>query len=377
MMLSRDKNKNRSARILITAGGTGGHLFPAVAIADELKSLTVIDDILFVGTKRRMESEIIPKIGYKYAWTSVVALPRRFGFKMILFVFSLIYSFIQALFIVLKFKPEIGIGTGSYISVPPLLAVRFVGKPIILIEPNLLPGVATKFLAPIAKEIYLAFEESKKYLKTRENIIVTGNPVRKSLLVKDRVSASKYFNLSSELKTILILGGSLGARSINEKIREIYYSLSKDFQIIWQTGKNDYEIYKELPRNDKIVILPFIERMDYAYAMCDLLISRAGASTISEIIIQGLVSVLIPSPNVAENHQYYNAIALYEKGAAELHLDNETSDDLYKKIIELLNNEDLMIKIAQKAKAMLRENANNVIVDRILNILKLNEKQNL
>ncbi len=373
MIQTNKQNKNK-LRILISAGGTGGHLFPAIAIADELKLHPLIEEVLFVGTKKRMESEIIPNLGYRYSWTSIMALPRKISFKMILFVISFIYSLIQGVILVLRYRPAIGIGTGSYISVPPLFAVRLFGKEIVLIEPNLLPGIATKFLAPFAKEVYLSFEDSKKYLKDKNNLIVTGSPIRKSLFKHDRIAAAKYFNLSPELKTILILGGSLGARSINDKIREIYYLLSKDYQVIWQTGNRDYVLYKDLPKNEKVVIIPFIDRMDYAYSICDLLISRSGASTISEIVYQGLVSILVPSPNVAENHQYYNALALYEKVAAELHLDNETSEALYKKIVELLKDEVSMRRISENAKSLFKKDANEIIVKRILKILEEYEK---
>ncbi|MCR4417457.1 MAG: undecaprenyldiphospho-muramoylpentapeptide beta-N-acetylglucosaminyltransferase [Ignavibacteria bacterium] len=366
------KNKISKYKILIAAGGTGGHLFPAIAIAEEIKSLILDADILFVGTKKRMEKEIIPKLGFKFSGTSIIGLPRKVGFRLIGFIFSLIIAFFEALVSVLKFKPKVALGTGSYISVPPLLASKVFGAKIFLVESNSFPGVATKFLAPIANEIYLSFEQSKKYFKDTSKLVVTGTPVRKKLFERDRKKAAEYFNLSENLKTIVVIGGSLGARSINEKIKEIYPELSRNYQLIWQTGKKDFDIYKNLEKNERVVITPFVDRMDYAYSICDLLISRSGASTISEIIAQGIPAILIPSPNVTENHQYYNALELVESNAAELHLDNESSESLLKKILFLMENETRLQEISNNAKGLFKIDASKVIAERILKYL--NEK---
>jgi UDP-N-acetylglucosamine--N-acetylmuramyl-(pentapeptide) pyrophosphoryl-undecaprenol N-acetylglucosamine transferase len=363
-------NKNSKYRVLIAAGGTGGHLFPAIAVAEELKSIVPEIDFLFIGTKKRMEKDIIPKLGYKYSGTSIIGLPRKVGFKLIGFLFSLLVAFFQALLSVLKFKPKVAIGTGSYISVPPLFASKVVGAKIFLAESNSYPGVATKFLAPIASEIYLSFEQSKKYFNDQSKLIVTGTPVRKTLFEKDRKKAAEYFNLDDKIKTIVVIGGSLGARSINEKIKEIYREISERYQLIWQTGNRDFDIYKNLERSERVVIVPFIERMDYAYSICDLLISRSGASTISEIIAQGIPSILIPSPNVTENHQYYNALELLEHNAAELHLDNESSENLLTKIISLLEDEVRLQSLSQNASSLFKVDASKIIAERIKKYLK-------
>ena len=360
-------------RVIIAAGGTGGHLFPAIAIAEELKSVLPDVDLLFIGTKKRMESDIIPRLGYKFVGTSIKALPRKIGLSTITFILSFKIAFIQALKEVLRFKPKVAIGTGSYISVPPLLASKVFGAKIFLSESNSLPGIATKFLAPFATEIYLTFEQSKKYFKDQSKLILTGTPVRKTLFDKNREEALKYFNLSDEVKTILVIGGSLGAKSINEKMKEIYKTLSNKYQIIWQTGKNDFDYYKNLEHNERVKILPFIDRMDYAYAICDLLISRSGASTISEIIAQGIPSILIPSPNVTENHQYYNAMELVNNNAAEIHLDHESSEDLLKKIETLLNDEQKLKDFSKNAKALFKTDASKVISLRIKKYLEESE----
>lgn len=366
-------NGGKKYRVIVAAGGTGGHIFPAVAVAEELKALIPALDLLFIGTKKRIEAEILPKLGYKFFGTSIKGMPRKIGFNAVAFLISLIISFFQALKEVIKFKPNAAIGTGSYISVPPLLASRLWGASIFLSESNSLPGAATKFLAPLAAEIYLSFEQSKKYFKDKSKLIVTGTPVRKILFRKSREEAAQYFNLSSELKTIVILGGTLGARRINEKIKKIYKTLSEQFQIIWQTGRRDFDLYKNLSRNEKVVILPFIERMDYAYSICDLLISRAGASTISEIIAQGVPAVLIPSPNVTENHQYYNAMELVEKNAAEIHLDNQTEEELLNQILNLLSDDKRLETLSKNAKSFYNADAAKIIAERIKQYLQENE----
>lgn len=363
------KNKN----VLIGAGGTGGHLFPAIAIAEELKSLIPDVKFLFIGTKKRMEAEILPELGYNFKGTSIKGLPRKIGLNAISFFISFKIAFIQALIEVLKFKPKVAIGTGSYISVPPLLASKVFGAKIFLSESNSLPGIATKFLAPFATEVYLSFEQSKKYFKDYSKIFVTGTPIRRNLFVKNREEAARYFNLSKDLKTIVVIGGSLGAKSINEKMKEIYKRLSENYQVIWQTGKKDFDLYKKLDKNERVVILPFINRMDLAYSICDLLISRSGASTISEIVAQGIPAILIPSPNVTENHQYYNAMELVEKEAAEIHLDNQTSDELYNQIIKLISDDNKLRVVSDNAKSLFKSDAAKVIAERIKKYLEDDE----
>ncbi len=365
-------------RFLFAGGGTGGHLFPAVAIAEEVLRISPKSKILFVGTKHRIESAVIPKLGYDFKSISIKGMPRKFGVSIVSFLFSLILSLIQSLLIVMKFRPDVALGTGSYISVTPLFVSKVLNRSIVLAESNLYPGIATKVLAPIANQVHLSFEESKKYFKQKEGIFITGNPVRKNLSIKNRSEAAKFFNLSPGKKTILVLGGSLGAKSINEKMLEIYSKLTSDFQLIWQTGRNYFNdiekvilgIYPDSvgKRNQNLVALPYIERMDYAYSMCDLLITRAGASTISEITNQGLASILIPSPNVAENHQYYNAMSFVNKGAAEILLDNESAEKLMEKILKLLADENKLDEMKQKVKEFSKPDAASVIANEVVKL---------
>lgn len=357
--------EDKKINVLIAAGGTGGHLFPAIAIAEEIQSEFPKAEFLFVGTKTRMEKDIIPKLGYKYFGTSIKGMPRKLGIDFVLFGLSFIQSFFQALVQVLRFKPKVAIGTGSYISVPPLLASKISGAKLFLSESNSLPGVATKFLAPLATEIFLSFEQSKKYFRDKSKLFVTGTPIRKSIEKKNKEEALKYFELSPDKKTILVLGGSLGAKTINEKIKEILPRLIDKYQLIWQTGKRDFDLYKDFDKKGDVRVFDFIDRMDYAYSVCDLLISRSGASTISEIISNGIPAILIPSPNVTENHQYFNAMELVENNAAEIHLDNQSADGLYNLIINLIEDDERLKRLSENARAMFDENASKKIVERI------------
>jgi UDP-N-acetylglucosamine--N-acetylmuramyl-(pentapeptide) pyrophosphoryl-undecaprenol N-acetylglucosamine transferase len=362
-------NKVSTYRFLFACGGTGGHLFPAVAIAEELKKLKPQSRILFVGTKHRMESKVIPNLGFEYMSISIKGMPRKIGFAVIGFVWSLIISLMQSIMIIAKFKPHVSIGTGSYISIAPLFISKVFNHPIILSESNSLPGVATKVLSPIANQIHLSFENSLKYFRTSKRIFVTGNPIRNILQVRDRIKAAEYFGLDPHKKTILVVGGSLGARSMNQKLSEIVDRLSLDYQIIWQTGANYLDEYKSF-EGKCIKIFPFIDRMDFAYSMCDLFISRAGASTIAEITNQGLVSILIPSPNVAENHQYYNAMALVEKNAAEILDDEEPSEIWLNKIELILSNNGKLEEMSFNAKQLSKPDAAKIIAEEAIKISK-------
>ncbi len=363
-------SNERTHRFLFACGGTGGHLFPAIAIAEELKRMQPKSRILFVGTKHRMESKVIPNLGFEFKSISIKGMPRKIGFAAAGFILSLFVSLVQSIFIVLKFKPTVSLGTGSYISVAPLFITKIFNRPIILSESNSFPGIATKILAPIANQIHLGFESSIKYFKSRKRIFVTGNPIRNILQSQDRSEAAKFFGLDLNYKTVLIVGGSLGARSINVKLSEIVEKLIPNCQIIWQTGANYYDEFKSF-ESERIRVLSFIDRMDYAYSMCDLFVGRSGASTIAEITNQGLASILIPSPNVTENHQYHNAMTLVDKQAAEILLDNESTDLLCKKILALLNDKAKLTKMRSNAKQLSKPNAAEIIAKEAIKLSKI------
>lgn len=334
-------------RFLFAGGGTGGHLFPAVAVAEKIKARIPEADIMFIGTKTKIEGRVIPELGYKFKSIWIKGFSRTFTFNNILFPLKLVVSLIQSLMINMSFKPKVAIGSGGYVSGPAIWGSSVMGAKIILLEQNSYPGVTTRILERYADEIYVSYENSKKYLKQPEKIKVTGNPVRESLKRINKEDALRHFNLDTQKKTLLTLGGSLGASSINEAMT---YSLplfkEKKLQVIWQTGNIYYEKYKSLA-SEGIIVIPFINDMNLAYSAADVVIARAGATTIAELLVLGIPSILIPSPNVAENHQYYNAESLAEEDAAILIEDKDIKKVLGDKLISIIFDAEKLKKISR------------------------------
>lgn len=350
-------NSNSPYRFLFAAGGTGGHLYPAVAVADEIRKMKPESEILFVGTKDRIEGTVIPKLGYKFKSIWIKGFARKFNWSNLLFPLRLFVSLLQSLVISMKFKPKVAIGTGGYVAGPSLWAANVMGAKIILMESNSYPGITTRLLERYADEVHLSFEISKKYLRRQNILKVTGNPVRENLGTTDKSLAKKYFGLDENKKTILVLGGSLGASSINNAIEKSLKTLiDNGLQVIWQTGKNYYEQYKNL-NFAAVKIFNFIDDMNKAYSACDLLVARAGATTIAELTVLGLPAILIPSPNVAENHQYHNAKALVDNNAAVMIQDNELNVKLQETILSLVNNSEKLNELSVNAKSFAKPNA--------------------
>lgn len=331
-------------KVIVSGGGTGGHIFPAIAIANKIKELEPEAEILFVGAKGRMEMEKVPAAGYPIEGLWISGLQRRITLKNLLFPFKVIFSLIKARKIINSFKPDVVIGTGGYASGPTLRAASARGIPTIIQEQNSYPGITNKLLAKKVNCICVAYEGMERYFP-KEKITVTGNPVRNDILSLHgkREPACKHFNLDPAKKTILIIGGSLGARSINLAIGAGLEKLTaENTQILWQTGMSFYETAKNLSINQpQVHPHAFIREMDLAYACADIVISRAGASSISELALVNKPCILIPSPNVAEDHQTKNAMALVNKQAALLIKDAEAMDKLCDTAIELLHNEQL------------------------------------
>jgi UDP-N-acetylglucosamine--N-acetylmuramyl-(pentapeptide) pyrophosphoryl-undecaprenol N-acetylglucosamine transferase len=348
-------------KFLFAGGGTGGHLFPAVAVAEQIRVMKPEADILFVGTKDKIEGRVVPKLGFKFKSIWIKGFSRKINFENLLFPIKLIVSMIQSLVINIYFKPKVAIGSGGYVAGPAIWAASVMGAKIILLEQNSYPGVTTRLLERYASEVHLSFQESKKYLRKEKIHQFTGNPVRKSLGKMDKKEALKKFGLSVEKKTLLVLGGSLGARTINEAMTESIKILEENsVQIIWQTGKNYYEQFKMM-NNDNIKIYDFIEDMNVAYSACDLLLARAGATTIAELLNLGIPAILVPSPNVAENHQYFNAKSLSDNKAAILIEDKELNKELVKNVLEVLNSENKLAELKKNALAMAKPDAAKVI----------------
>lgn len=350
-------------RFLFAGGGTGGHLYPAVAVANELKKLKPESEIIFVGTKTRIEGTVIPKLGYNFKSIWIKGFARKFSLENLLFPVKLLVSLVQSLFISFRFKPKVAIGSGGYVAGPAIWGASVLGAKVILMESNSYPGVTTRLLERYADEVHISFEDSKKYLRQPDKAILTGNPVRSELGTSSKEVAKKYFGLDENKITILVLGGSLGAASINNAVANCVEELEKkSLQIIWQTGKNYYPKYKNI-NFESVKILDFIEDMNKAYSACDMLVARAGATTIAELTVLGIPSILIPSPHVAENHQYYNAKSLADQDAAVLINDSDVNNLLKDKIIWLATDKEILNKLSENAKKISKPAAANAIAN--------------
>lgn len=361
-----NKNKN----IIISGGGTGGHIFPAISIANALKKRNPEFNILFVGAEGKMEMERVPKAGYEIIGLPVMGMPRKLSLKFMQFAWTLLKSLNKAGKIIKSFKPDVAIGVGGYASGPILNAASRKGVPTVLQEQNSYAGVTNKLLANKAKVICVAYEGMGKYFP-QDKVVLTGNPVRKEVVeYKGNVKEAKnYFSLDGEKRVVLVLGGSLGARSVNQALLEhVELMNNSDIQWIWQCGKLYYEDYAEKIKGKyaNIHLLAFIDRMDYAYAAADLVISRSGAGTISELCLAKKPVILVPSPNVAEDHQTKNALALANKNAALLIKDKEANQSLVKKAIELVNSDFNLKELAENISNMALPDSDEKIVDEIL-----------
>ena len=362
-------------RFIISGGGTGGHVFPAIAIANELKRKQPEAEILFVGAKGKMEMKKVPEAGYSIVGLEVVGLQRKVTFKNLIFPFKLIKSILHAKKIVRNFNPEIVIGVGGYASGPTLRVAGKMGIPTLLQEQNSYAGLTNKMLAKKAKCICVAYNNMDKFFPNTK-IVLTGNPVRNDILDLDNKhnDAISHFKLDPNKKTILILGGSLGARTINNSIKENIISLSEhNVQLIWQTGQYYFNEMKDAVKESKtefINILAFIKKMDLAYAAADVIISRAGALSVSELCIVKKPVILIPSPNVSEDHQTKNAKSLVDNNAAIHVKDVDADTKLVDIVLELIENERQCNELSKNISLLAKPNAAKEISDEIFNIIK-------
>lgn len=336
-------NLQKHKKVIISGGGTGGHIFPAISIANALRKIDPGTEILFVGAEGRMEMEKIPAAGYKIIGLPVAGLYRSLTLKNISVLIKLLRSLNKAKKVIKQFGPDVVVGVGGYASGPVLRQAERMGIPTVIQEQNCYAGLTNKLLGKKASAICVAYDGMEKYFP-REKIIKTGNPVRQNFdnLKNLRGEALSFFKLKKEFPVILVLGGSLGAGSINKCLSEnINKLIDSDCQWLWQTGKHYFENIKALIPNSlrsNISLHEFINRMDYAYAAADIIISRAGAGTISELYLVGKPVILIPSPNVAEDHQTKNAEALSSRKAAMLITDNDAERTLVDEAINLISD---------------------------------------
>lgn len=353
-------------RFLFAGGGTGGHLYPAIAVAQKLEEIESKSNILFVGTKKKIEGRVIPNLGYKFKTIWISGISRRQSFKNLLFPVKLVVSMFQSLLVSMKFKPRVAIGTGAYVSGPALWGASVMGARLFLMEQNSYPGLTNRLLEKKAEKIFVSFEESKKYFRDPSKVVNSGNPIRIDIQLQNREQAINNLGLHQSKKTLVIIGGSLGARSINEAIAKNLVEL-KDLgiQIIWQTGEIYYNDYKKY--NDEFVkVEKYIDDISLTYSVTNLLIARAGATTIAEVAALGLPVIFVPSPNVADNHQFKNAEVLLDSNAAELIKDKDFSDVVVEEVKKLLFNEEKLNEYRINIKKFAKPNAAEFIANEIL-----------
>ncbi len=357
--------------ILISGGGTGGHIYPAIAIANELKLRYPDAKFLFVGAKDRMEMEKVPQAGYEIKGLWISGVQRKLTIDNLSFPFKLLSSLWKAKKIIKQFKPDVAIGTGGFASGPTLIVANRKGIPTLIQEQNSFPGITNKLLSKKANKVCVAYDHLERFFPL-DKIVKTGNPVRQDLLTIDSKTdeGKQFFKLDKTKKTILVLGGSLGARKINQLIENnLEFFKNKEEQVIWQCGKLYFEEYKKYDALEYVQVHQFVNRMDLAYAASDIIISRAGASSVSELCIVGKPVIFIPSPNVAEDHQTKNAKSIADKQGAILLKESEL--ETFSTVFEtLLKDEGKQKELSENIKELALPRATTDIVNEIEKLLK-------
>ena len=361
----------RQFKFIISGGGTGGHIYPAISISNELKLRYPNSKIVFVGARDRMEMQIVPKHGFEIIGLWISGFTRSLSLKNFIFPIKLLASLLRSLFIIKNNKPDVVIGTGGFASGPILYIASLFGIPTLIQEQNSYPGITNKILAKRASKICVAYNNLDRFFD-KNKLILTGNPVRSDLqnLAIDSVGAALKFGLEENKKTLLIIGGSNGSREINKLIfNNLNLFESLNIQLLWQCGKIYFEQYKNLNNNKNIKVYDFIDKMNLAYEVADIIISRAGASSISELCIVGKPVIFLPSPNVAEDHQSKNALSLVNNKAALMIEEKNMNKDFKNSFSELINDKELQNELSRNIKKQAKINATRDIVNEIEKLL--------
>lgn len=368
-------NNQKTLHILLSGGGTGGHIFPAVAIADAIKALRPDTKFLFVGASGRMEMEKVPQAGYPIEGLWISGLKREISATNLLFPLKVMASMWKALRIVRRFKPDVVVGTGGFASGPTLRVAGTLGYTTVVQEQNSFPGITNKILAAKASRIYVAYDGLEKYFPARK-IVVTGNPIRQEAvaIMGKRGEGARFFGLDPQRTTVLVVGGSQGARSINQAVKTILNQMVQaGLQLIWQTGvafeKEAQDAIASI-QGQGLVATAFISRMDYAYAAADMIISRAGAIAIAELSVVGKPVILIPLPTAAEDHQRHNAEALVKKGAAILVADNRLKEDLAVELMALAQDKNRASSLGNAISTLGHAHADMAIAEDIIHLIE-------
>lgn len=360
-------------KFIISGGGTGGHIFPAVAIANEIRRRESTAEILFVGASGRMEMTRVPEAGYEIIGLDISGLQRRLTPQNLLFPVRVFRSVRKAGKLLESFRPDAVVGVGGYASAPVLLAATSRGIPSLIQEQNSYAGLVNKLLARRVDKICVAYEDMEKFFPAAK-LVLTGNPVRAEITRGNRAEAQQFFGLDPAKKTLLVVGGSLGARTLNQATAAALPRLREaNVQLLWQTGKLYYPEAQQQAAEysaDHLQALEFIQRMDLAYAAADVVVSRAGALSVSELCLTGKASVLVPSPNVAEDHQTKNALALVSRGAAVLITDEHAPTRLYDEALRLLADPARQHQLSARVHELARPHATAAIVDELFSLVK-------
>ncbi|KGD69309.1 undecaprenyldiphospho-muramoylpentapeptide beta-N-acetylglucosaminyltransferase [Flavobacterium aquatile] len=362
----------RKLKFILSGGGTGGHIYPAIAIANELKSRFPDAEFLFVGAQDKMEMQKVPQSGYAIEGLWIAGLQRKLTLQNAMFPLKLVSSLLKSRQIIKKFKPDVVIGTGGFASGPLLQTANTLNIPTVIQEQNSYPGITNKLLSKKANAICVAYENLEQFFP-KNKIVFTGNPVRQDILDVDskRSEALSYFNLDENKKTLLVIGGSLGARRINQLIaKEIDFLRNNNLQIIWQCGNLYMADYKQFSDVENVQVVSFIDRMDLIYASADFVISRAGASSVSELCLVGKPTIFIPSPNVAEDHQTKNAKAIVDKNGALLIKESDLDEKFESVFNKLIHDENLQKGLSENMKKLAKPNATKDIVEQIVKLIK-------
>lgn len=368
-------------RIILAGGGTGGHIYPAIAIAKGFTKIYEDVDILFIGTRDGMESKVIPLEGFLFKHIKVRGFLREFSIKNVIAVKEVLVSFFHVYKMIKTFKPDVVIGTGGYVSGSVLLTASLIGIPTFIHEQNAYPGITNRILSRFVDRIALTFEDSSNYLKNRGQIVVTGNPLRQDIANISRKAGKETLGFDDKIPLLFIVGGSRGAKSINENIMLLARECIKteSFQILHMTGDTQYEkvisLYKEMeiPYENKFIkVLPYVYDMPSALAGSDLIISRSGAGLVSEITALGRPCILIPYPYASDNHQEFNAKVLERNGAAIVILESTLNSQLLLfEVKKLLNNPEIMKSMSMKSKKLSKINATEDIIESIEELVRL------
>ncbi len=365
----------QSLRVIISGGGTGGHVFPAIAIANAVKKMNTGAEILFVGALGKMEMEKVPAAGYKIEGLDISGIDRSLSLKNLAFPLRLVKSVWRSMQIIKEFKPDVAVGVGGFASGPLLYAAQMKNIPTLIQEQNSYAGITNKMLGKKAKRICVAYNGMEQFFPA-DKIMLTGNPVRQDIMNLEgkREQAYEFFGLDKNKKTLLIIGGSLGARTINESIADnIEKIASGDFQVLWQTGKLFYPKAQDiLKEKNNVKAYDFVTKMDLAYAVADIVVSRAGASSISELCIVKKPAILVPFPFAAEDHQTKNAMSLVNKQAAILVKDSEAKEKLLNEILLLMNDEKKQEELKKNIATLALLNADEVIANEVIKLAKKN-----